>query len=961
MKKLKIGLVIIYVLLFKSIYAQKSLYLGGTNAYVSFTNNPQLGLSKFTLECWFKRKGTGITASTGSGGINGIPFITKGRGEQDGNVYDMDYFFGINGSTNTLTADFEEGTQGTTPGLNHPIIGNTAIKMNTWYHAAVTYDGATWKLYLNGQLDGSKTVNQPTQNLSIQYAALGSALNSSGTAEGFFNGNLDEVRVWNSALSQTQINNNLFKKIPAQTGLVARWTLDEGTATAVNDSSGNLVNGNIIGTNYSWSNEIFPLTFNQPTTIDLVYPAADEKCVPTHVDLGVDVLDPEKDQVIVKIWGRLKAKAPKDFTIIPISDTQFYCQQANGGTSEYYKNQTRWIVNHKDSLNIIFACGVGDIVQNGDNGGNDIEWKRADTAISILENPQTTGLPDGLPYIMNVGNHDQTPGGSATGTTTFYNQYFGLNRYKNRSYFGGAYKNSTDNLFQLFSYDRIDFLAISLEYDANADPAVLNWADSLVKAYPNRKVIVVSHWIINSDATFGAQGQAIYNKLKTNPNLWLMLCGHVNPNGEARRTDVYNGIPVNTLLSDYQDRAHGGDGWLRILKVSPENNTIDVKTYSTTLNQFETDANSQFILNDVHIYDGAPFKLLTTDTIKNGQSDIRFNWKDLMADTTYEWYAEVNDGHTNVITPKKQFSTFLPEVDLGDDIETCQSEVELNAGDLSRTYLWSTGEKTNTIQVKNSGKYWVNVKDQFGICTGTDSIHIKFNESPEAPIVQGRSEYCQGDQAEELKAMGTHVEWYSDLDLTIKINEGNTYLPQVESSKSFYIVQYVNGCRSKVKKVDLTVHQLPDVKIENADTVYFIDDNPVTLKGTPSGGIFKGQGVINDTFDPLIAGLGGPYQIIYEYSDENSCSNSDFMNLYVNKKGVGIKSTVKDYFDIKPNPSNGNFNINLNEHIVEVQLTNAIGETEVFYTKNITSKFKGIIFIKVITEDHYYFSKLIIE
>ena len=52
-----------------------------------------------------------------------------------------------------LAADFEEGATGAMPGLNHPIIGATPI-VRPWYHAAVTYDGTTLQLYLNGVPDG---------------------------------------------------------------------------------------------------------------------------------------------------------------------------------------------------------------------------------------------------------------------------------------------------------------------------------------------------------------------------------------------------------------------------------------------------------------------------------------------------------------------------------------------------------------------------------------------------------------------------------------------------------------------------------------------------------------------------------------------------------------------------------------------------------------------------------------
>ena len=39
---------------------------------------------------------------------------------------------------------------GATPSLNHPIIGTTVVTSNVWHHAAATYDGTTWRLYLDG-------------------------------------------------------------------------------------------------------------------------------------------------------------------------------------------------------------------------------------------------------------------------------------------------------------------------------------------------------------------------------------------------------------------------------------------------------------------------------------------------------------------------------------------------------------------------------------------------------------------------------------------------------------------------------------------------------------------------------------------------------------------------------------------------------------------------------------------
>ena len=86
----------------------------------------------------------------------------------------MNYFLGIDATTGVLVADFEEGAAGTTPGLNHPARGTTAIQTGVWYHAAATYDGTTWRLYLNGVLDGTPVVaGQPVRADSTRTRGWG--------------------------------------------------------------------------------------------------------------------------------------------------------------------------------------------------------------------------------------------------------------------------------------------------------------------------------------------------------------------------------------------------------------------------------------------------------------------------------------------------------------------------------------------------------------------------------------------------------------------------------------------------------------------------------------------------------------------------------------------------------------------------------------------------------------------
>jgi hypothetical protein len=226
--------------------APTAVSLDGVNDYITFGPAPGLGSATFTIETWFKRTGTGVAASTGTGGISAIPLVTKGRGEADGSNLDMNYFLGIRASDGVLCADFEEGAAGAQPGLNHPVAGVTPIANNVWYHAAATYDGTQWQLFLNGVLEAQLTVGRPPRADSIQHAALGSALTSTGAAAGFFVGALDEARIWNYALSPQEIADNRNLEIQAAPGLLGRWGCNEGSGTVAADSSGNGMHGTLV-------------------------------------------------------------------------------------------------------------------------------------------------------------------------------------------------------------------------------------------------------------------------------------------------------------------------------------------------------------------------------------------------------------------------------------------------------------------------------------------------------------------------------------------------------------------------------------------------------------------------------------------------------------------------------------------------------------------------------------------
>jgi hypothetical protein len=388
-----------------------------------------------------------------------------------------------------------------------------------------------------------------------------------------------------------------------------------------------------------------------PAVPVLISPASNVVSIGLSPTLKVSVVDPGQTNLTVKFYGRMSPPGP-DFTIVALPDTQYYVSSKRGGVPGMFYAQTDWIRTNALSRNIVFVAQLGDCVESGDTNAGPVnlgQWQNATNALYRLEPTLGPVYPDGISYGVAVGNHDQSPNGDPDGTTTFYNQFFGSAHFGGRAYYGGHYGTNNDNHFDLFSASGMDFIAIFFEYDTGADPAVLSWANSLLQSHANRRAIVVSHYIgrPTTPSTFGAQGAAIYNALKANTNLFLMLSGHVD--GEGSREDSFNGRKVHTLVSDYQFRANGGNGYLRLMDFSPSNGVIRVSTYSPWLDEYETDADSEFTLPYAMQPAFTNFVALQTNTgvVSGGQPG--FVWSGLQHKAAYEWYVTVSDG-TNLVT-----------------------------------------------------------------------------------------------------------------------------------------------------------------------------------------------------------------------------------------------------------------------------------------------------------------------
>lgn len=411
-----------------------------------------------------------------------------------------------------------------------------------------------------------------------------------------------------------------------------------------------------------------------PVSATLVSPLDNAQNLGASPPLKVAVSNTTPANVTVTFFGR---EAPKpgpgpDFLIPVLPDTQNYARESSGSgnaTKEMWFAQTDWIITNRVQQNIAFVATLGDCVQNGNDAS---EWKNATNAYYRLEKQSTTLLLDGIPYGVTVGNHDQEPNGDPDGSTSSYNQYFGISHWIGKDYYGGNYDANNDSWYTLFSAGGMDFLVISFEFGRYGS-FIMDWARDIMAAHPTRRVIALTHFAgqdvtdpNNTSAPHSAQGEAIYEGLRTNANFFLIMSGHVfDQGGEGRRSDTFNGKTVRTLISDYQGRFNGGNGLMRLMYFSPSNNLVSVKTYSPYTDTYETDANSQFSFTYNMQPNGAgspgtAYVALGTNVNVPPGAQTSFAWSGRQANKTYEWYVKVSDQFGNAMTTSPQrFTTTI--------------------------------------------------------------------------------------------------------------------------------------------------------------------------------------------------------------------------------------------------------------------------------------------------------------
>jgi len=194
-------------------------YNSSSYVTISPSLNTVFNTNNVTLEGWFKFDPNNV----------GFPMLIGEAFVGDGKIT-----FCIHKQGNTINAGFYNN--GWTV-----VTSASTIQYNTWMHIAATYDQTSIKIYINGNLDATLNANAALPTGSESWY-IGKRWDSND----FYRGVIDEIRIWNVARTQAQIQASMNTTVPTNaTGLRAYYKLDESAGTSPADATGNGYNGTL--------------------------------------------------------------------------------------------------------------------------------------------------------------------------------------------------------------------------------------------------------------------------------------------------------------------------------------------------------------------------------------------------------------------------------------------------------------------------------------------------------------------------------------------------------------------------------------------------------------------------------------------------------------------------------------------------------------------------------------------
>ncbi|MHC4087543.1 MAG: LamG-like jellyroll fold domain-containing protein [Planctomycetota bacterium] len=169
-----------------------ALSFDGVDDYVEVPDDPSLRFmqsSSFTISFW------AMPALETEGG----QIVCKLRSGRRRSV------FGYQTAWTSITSEFYFGLDSSWKGTMCTVTGKSSAPAGNWYHVAAVYDDEDVRIYLNGEFRGRRTFDLETGSTTPDKNLVIGARSYDSTIKSFFGGKIDEVRIYDGALSDAEI------------------------------------------------------------------------------------------------------------------------------------------------------------------------------------------------------------------------------------------------------------------------------------------------------------------------------------------------------------------------------------------------------------------------------------------------------------------------------------------------------------------------------------------------------------------------------------------------------------------------------------------------------------------------------------------------------------------------------------------------------------------------------------
>ena len=214
----------------------------------------------------------------------------------------------------------------------------------------------------------------------------------------------------------------------------------------------------------------------------------------------------------------------------------------------------------------------------------------------------------------------------------------------------------------------------------------------------------------------------------------------------------------------------------------------------------------------------------------------------------------------------------VPTVDLGNDTSLCQGQnILLDATIPSATYLWSDGSTNATLDVSQSGTYWVEATT-CALVSG-DSITVLVNPLPNIVANASSTVVCEGQSLTLSGSGGLSYIWDNN------VADGTPFIPVSDSTYTVTGTD-TNGCENTAQ---IFVAVVPNPIADAGADATIILGTSITLNGS-GGGTYSWSPATSlscsDCSNPIASPLS---TIVYFLTviDTNGCSNQDYVTITV--------------------------------------------------------------------------------